>query len=363
MEVVRRFIFMLALLVVALGAKAAVHYVWMPGTPFDLSSLVPALVIVIIYALAAAALAAIVDKPTLAVMLILLAPIWPLDGTPDYWLGCAVAALCVGGYLLERDHPRSAALALTLTLPEPQIALAVFVAMLVLVPRSRVVLIVGFVVVKLASVTIFGFERYFAYFARAVPMNVDAMVSAPQSLPHVLAGLGAQPGAAATFGWAWFACSLLVGLFVAARAARIVDLPSVSLFVPVAAATLGSPDLSSAHAAAALPAAIALAPASWTARIAIALLVVRWNGALRLEMVPATAGGIGASFVAFDRDAIRERVGWLVFAPLLSLAGLALLARFDVRAQIEIALLWTALFLIFFVRARRPNPFRLSRRD
>jgi uncharacterized membrane protein len=114
---------------------------------------------------------------------------------------------------------------------------------------------------------------------------------------------------------------------------------------------------------AALPAAIVLAPASWTARVALALLVVRWDGALRPEMIPAVAGGIGTAFIAFARDEVRERVGWLVFAPLLSLAALALLLHFDIREQIEIAFLWIGIFLIFFVRAQRTNPFRLSRRD
>jgi len=194
-------------------------------------------------------------------------------------------------------------------------------------------------------------------------MNVGAVVSAPQSLPHVLVTMGLQPNAAAIFGWAWFACTLLVGIFVAARAARTVDLPSVNVLLPVAAAMLGSPDLSSAHAVAALPAAIVLAPASWTARVALALLVVRWDGALRPEMIPAVAGGIGTAFIAFARDEVRERVGWLVFAPLLSLAALALLLHFDIREQIEIAFLWIGIFLIFFVRAQRTNPFRLSRRD
>jgi hypothetical protein len=182
-------------------------------------------------------------------------------------------------------------------------------------------------------------------------------------LPHVLTAIGVQPQTAVTFGWIWFACMLLVGIVVAARAARATELPAVSVLLPVAAAMLGSPDLSSSHVPAVLPAAILLAPTSWTARVAIALLVVRWNGLLRPEMIPAVLGGIGTAFVAFARDEVRERVAWVIFAPLLSLAALALLLRFDVRTQVEIAFLWIGIFLLLFVRARHTNPFRLSRRD
>jgi len=264
---------------------------------------------------------------------------------------------------LEQDHPQLAAIALTPTLLEPQVCIAAFVAMLFLIPRSRIALVVAFIVVKLASIGILGFSRYFDYFAGATPLNVAAAASAPASLPHVLAAIGVQPQTAVTFGWVWYACMLLVGIVVAARAARVTELPAVSVLLPVAAAMLGSPDLSSSHLPAVLPAAIVLAPTSWTARLAIALLVVRWDGMLRPEMIPAVLAGIGTAFVAFARDEVRERVGWVIFAPLLSLAALALLLRFDVGMQIEIAFIWIGIFLLLFVRARRTNPFRLSRRD
>lgn len=363
MELARRFIFMLVLLIVAVGVKAIAYYPHGPATPFDLSVLAPSLILVLLYALAGAALAASIRKPTLAVVLIFVAAIWPVDTAPDYAFGCTIAALCIAGYLLERDHPGLAAVALTPTLLEPQVCAAAFVAMLFLVPRSRIVLVVAFIVVKLASVSIFGFSRYFGYFAGATPLNADADVSAPASLPHVLAAIGVQPQTAVLFGWIWFACMLLIGIAVAARAARVTELPPVSILLPVAAAMLGSPDLSSTHVVAVLPAAIVLAPDSWTARFAIALLVVRWNGTLRPEMIPAILGGIGTAFLAFARDEVRERVVWLVFAPLLSLAALALFMRFNVSTQVAIASLWIGIALLLFVRARRADPFRLSRLD
>jgi hypothetical protein len=220
---------------------------------------------------------------------------------------------------------------------EPQIAIAAIVAMFVLVPRSRVTLAIAVIALKLLGLAVFGVARELAYYAPALP--------------------------ATSAGWAWYAGAALVGIIVAARAARVVDQPPLRILLPVAAAVLGSPDLASAHVAAALPAAIVLAPNSWTARIAIALLVVRWDGALRPETIPAILGGAGTAFVAFARDEVRERVGWLVFAPLLSLAALALLARLEIRAQIEIASLWLGILLLFYVRAPRTNPFRLSRLD
>jgi hypothetical protein len=368
--------------------------------PFGAAKIAWIAILLLSLALAAASLAAIVRKPTLAVFLVLAPTVGLLNAIYGEPVPIAIALLALAAYLLERDRPVWAALAAALATIEPHVALPALVALAILVPRARAALVAGLAAVAVFGVLTFGFARNVEYFTALLPAQARAelIVSDQYSLSHQLHLLGMSDGAATWIGSLSYLLAMTAGIVLARRLAPAFERPGLVLLLPVATAMFGGSYIHDVQIASALPAAILLAEgSSWPARIAIALLVVRWNQSVRAELLPVFAAAAGTAFVAFARDEVRERLAWFVFAPLLALALLAVMPRVTplshvtqgappiairdddpsslawdwrvrltpdwanvtLRREVEDIPTWLGLVLLFFVRPPRTNPFRI----
>lgn len=386
-----------------LPSYAIAAFVPLTWLPFDAAKIVWLVLLLLAVVLAVAALASIVEKSTLAVLLILLPTVGILNFVYGEPVPLAIAALCLAAYLVERQHYGWAAIVAALSVVEPHIALPAIVALFVLVPQTRLPLTITLVAIGAFGLGTFGLGRNVEYFTVALPAQAHAelLVSDQYSLAHMLYLFGVPGGLALALGSLSYAVTTLLGILLARRLAPPLERPALYVLLPVATAMLGGPYVHIVQIACAIPAALLLAPLSWFARIAIALLVVRWDEPMRAEILPVLFAAIGTAFVAFDREEVRGRVAWIVFAPLLCLTMLLVLpkeppelthiasgtpapairaddpaslawdwrvrltpdwANSSLRRKIEDVPTWVALLLLFFVRAPRTNPFRVSSR-
>jgi len=384
-----------------LPSYAIAAFVPLTWLPYDAAKLVWLAFLLLAVAAAAAALAAILDKPSLAVFFVLLPTVGILNFVYGEPVPLAIGALCLAAYLVERRSYGWAGIVAALAVVEPHVALPAIVALLVLVPETRLPLVVSLIAIGLFGLGTFGIARNVEYFAVALPAQAHAelLVSDQYSLSHLLYLAGVAPGVALALGSLSYVVTLVVGIVLANRLAPQVERPALYVLLPVATAMLGGSYIHIVQIAAALPAALLLAPFSWWARISVGLLVVRWDEPMRAEVLPVLLAAIGTAVVAFDREAVRERVAWFVFAPLLTLATLIALpkeppelthitsgtpaptirdddlaslawdwrvrltpdwANSSLRRKVEDVPTWAALFFLFFVRAPRHNRFRVG---
>lgn len=194
-----------------------------------------------------------------------------------------IAGLTVAALELRLGRPRRAALAALLAMMQPQIALPVLVAMFVLVPRTRMVVLAGCVVLALLNVLILGVSRSFEYLA-LINMNVRAEVSHfdQYSLTALLSILGAPANLALALGQLTYLAGVgLSVLIVGMRRERAVDSGAL-VFLPASFAVTGGSYVHLQQVAAALVAALVLLrPSTFAMSLAIAVLVQSWSSTLR----------------------------------------------------------------------------------
>jgi hypothetical protein len=343
-----------------LPSYAIAAFVPLTWLPYDAAKIVWLALLLAAVVAAAAALAAILEKPSLAVFFVLLPTVGIsnlVDGSPVL---LAIGALCLAAYLVERGNFGWAGIVAALSVVEPHVALPAILALLVLVPETRLPLVVSLVAIGLFGLGTFGVARNVEYFAVALPAQAHAelLMSDQYSLAHLLSLLGLAPGVALGLGALSYVVTTIAGIVFASRLAPQIERPALYVLLPVATALLGGSYVHAGEIAAALPAALLLAPISWFARVSVGLLVVRWDQPMQAEALPVLLAALGTAIVAFDRDAARERVAWFVFAPLLTLATLIVLpTQLPYLKDVPV---WIALLCLFFVRAPRHNPFRVG---
>jgi hypothetical protein len=164
--------------------------------------------------------------------------------------------------------------------------------------------------------------------------------------------------------------------------------------------TFGGAFVHDVQIAAALPAMLLLAQTSWLPRIGIGLLAVLWWDTVSGELIRVVLASLGAIYVIFPREDWRERIAWLIGAPVLGLLLLFALppqpaSSYDTigspnpavrdsdpssiawawriklspgrtepsrRVELEKLPVWLALGLLFLVRPRRPEGSRTASR-
>jgi len=363
--------------------------------PFAFAKALYLTIMLLSVALAAAALGAMLRAPTLAVYLVLA----PMAGYLNLFYGepvpLAMGALCVAGYLLGLGKPRWAAVVATLAAVQPHLALPALIALFVFVPRARLALLAALAVLAAIGLATLGIERNLEYFTTVLPLHARAELLANDQfgLSRVLYLLGVPSQLALTLGSVSYALAAVVGLIFARRFANALERPALLVLFPVAAVTLGGAFVHDVQIAAALPAMLLLAQASWLPRIGIGLLAVLWWDTVSAELVRVVMASIGAIFVIFPYERWRVRIAWLVAAPVLGLLLLFALppqpgysydtigapnpavrdsdpssvawawriklsparTQPSLRVELEKLPVWLALGLLFFVRPRKPD--------
>jgi hypothetical protein len=297
---------------------------------FGVAKALYVVLLVLGFALAAACVAAIARMPTLAVAAVFAPTIG--FGINLYYgepVPLAIGALCAAAYALERGAPRSAAALAVLASVEPHVALPAILALALLVPRSRAALVIALVAGAALSLLAIGFAANVEYVAVLLPQHGTAELLARDQLglSRYLALAGMPARAALALGSASYVAAIAFGIIVGRRAAAALDRPSLAMLFPVAAAMLGGSFIHDVQIAAALPAAVLLAPYAWSARIAIALLVVDWTSWWRGQLLPVATGAAGAAAATFPPHRARAAFVWFAGATVLSLALLSGIAR------------------------------------
>lgn len=268
-----------------------------------------------------ATLAAIADRPTVAVMLILTPTVGVLNLRYGEPVPFAIAALCIAALCMQRRSPRRAAIAAAFAMLEPHVGLPAVVGLFVLVPATRWTLVAmgsGLAAISLATL---GLHTNLEYFTAFLPAQAKAeLIAVDQySLSHVLYLLGMRPQAALALGSISYLAAIGIGVLAARRVVARTELPALAVLVPVAIAMLGGPFIHDVEIASAVPAAIVLAPRSWLARIALALLVVEWTQWWRAVAVLVAAAAFGGAMVAFPRCSARQWAGYALAATIVLL--------------------------------------------
>jgi len=208
-----------------------------------------------------ATLAAIADRPTVAVMLILTPTVGVLNLRYGEPVPFAIAALCIAAWYMQRRSPRSAAIAAAFAMLEPHVGLPAVVGLFVLVPATRWTLVAmgsGLAAISLATL---GLHTNLEYFTAFLPAQAKAeLIAVDQySLSHALYLLGMRPQAALALGSISYLAAIGIGVLAARRVVARTELPALAVLVPVAIAMLGGPFIHDVEIASAVPAAIVLA--------------------------------------------------------------------------------------------------------
>jgi hypothetical protein len=158
-------------------------------------------------------------------------------GQPTLFVLVAIAS-CTA--LLRAERPRLAALAALFTLIEPQVGLAVCCGVFFGVPRTRLLLCSGAVLLLVLDTALFGLARQWEYVHSVLPLH--ALVNVPEfsqfSIANLAftAGLGRHP--ALVLGNLWYGVSLVAGVVVGLRLRSRYGAAAVT-FVPVAFSVFG----------------------------------------------------------------------------------------------------------------------------
>ncbi len=281
------------------------------------------------FALASACIAATARAPTLAVAAVF-APTIGFGINLHYGepVPLAIAALCAAALALERKAYRSAAALTVVASIEPHVALPAILALGLLVPRARLPLAVALPAAGALSLATLGFARNLEYFTTLLPLHAQSELLARDQLglSRFLALAGMPARSSLLLGTLCYSATTAFGIVAARRLSARLALPGLIVLFPPAAAMLGGTFVHDVQIAAALPAAVLLAPYVRTARVAIALLVVDWTASWRDQVFPALVGTLGAAVVAFPVQR-RRWITWAGEATLFTMLLLAALAR------------------------------------
>ncbi|MFY9737692.1 MAG: hypothetical protein WAK11_01440 [Candidatus Cybelea sp.] len=195
----------------------------------------------------------------------------------------ALVALVFCGVAVVQRRDALAGVLAALTMIEPHLGLPVCLSLLLLVPRSRVALLVLGVLLALAGVLIVGPAGAIEYVARVLPAQGAAEAGYPYqySLTYILVAAGLPRGAALAMGQVSYAALLAVGIWLGSRLANTLRRRELVAFLPAACAVVGGAYVHMVDLAIAVPAALVLATFSRAASrtiatLALCLLAVPW---------------------------------------------------------------------------------------
>lgn len=209
---------------------------------------------------------------------------------------------------------------------EPHVALPAIVAMLVALPRTRVPIVIGGLVLALAGVLAVGLPTSIAYVRDVVPAHALANAYEWQfSLTSVLTSLGVGAPLAIRCGELMFAAMVALGVVVARRLRALTGDAAVLVIVPPAFAVFGGVHVHFQQLAVAFPAIVYVLvrypDVRTLAASGLALAMIPWNvmgSTVLAGLSPLLAGTFGALTVG-------RRAG-LVFAVSAACIGFSLLA-------------------------------------
>ncbi len=193
-----------------------------------------------------------------------------------------VAALCAAAYFTERRRYAAAAAAAAVSLLEPHLGLPACLAMFIWIPKTRVALLAAGAFLALTSGLATGLAGNVAYFTRFLPEQAAAEIVAidQYGLSHELHVAGLTDRTALSAGLVSYVIMMVIGVFLARRAATALSSDSLIVLLPVAAALFGGSFVHDIQFAAALPCAFMLAARAkvWQkgAWLALMLLSFPW---------------------------------------------------------------------------------------
>lgn len=208
-----------------------------------------------------------------------------LGATGLYWgqlAAIALGALCVAAYAVETGRMRLASAALIVAAIEPHVGLPAILGAAIFLPRTRLPLGIGLVVLFGASLAGLSVHENIEYFAKTTPLQIAAEVpmNNQYSLTWLAYAFGAPAAVAIKLGSLSYAVAIVAGLWLARPVSRAIGSGAAYVLVPVACAMLGGPYIHSNQLALALLAALLIAgrsqapePLLWCSA---ALLAARW---------------------------------------------------------------------------------------
>lgn len=207
-----------------------------------------------------------------------------------------IAALCAAAYALERGRPQLAGWLCVLAMIEPHLGLPAAAAVFLLVPRARVAIAAGAVLLGIATLVPLGWATTVEYVSKVLPSQSagEAAISVSQyGLAHVLYLAGAPVRVATTLGSLSYLGVIVLGIAAAARLRARFGRSSAIVLVPVAVSLFGGLYVHNHQITAALPGALLLATLPFERRwralavAPVALLVFPWQFGTRLLEVVA----------------------------------------------------------------------------
>ncbi len=290
------------------------------------------------FGLAALAVATILNVPGFAVGLVFAPTLGVLNLEYGEPVLISVAALCLAALAVTRGKPRLAALAAAVAMIEPHVGLPAALGLFVFVPEARRTLGIAAVVLAAAGLLTLGPATNVEYVRDFLPAQARAELLAQDqfSLSRLLYVLGAAPKTALFLGSLSYGCTVLIGLWAARLLVARSFTVALYVLVPVATAMIGGPFIHDVQVAAALPAALVLAPRLRTARVAVALLALDWTAPVVHLVVPAFAAAAGASSAVFPKATEVRRSGYTLGAACAVLA-LALVLHRSPSSPLETA--------------------------
>jgi hypothetical protein len=196
----------------------------------------------------------------------------------------AILAICLTAYFAWQGNWRCVSIAGAVSMLEPHIGLPVCLALIVWVPRTRLLLLAAFSLLAIISLIALGPGPNIQYFTTILPAHAlsEAARDSQYSLTPILVATGIAAETAAHIGLLWYVTMLVAGVLVAGLVARETGNNAFLACVPPAFAVFGGTFVHVTEIAAALPAAILLlAYAKGASRVfaivALLLLAVPWR--------------------------------------------------------------------------------------
>jgi hypothetical protein len=292
--------------------------------PFSVARVAWIALLVLSFALAAAAVATILDVSAFAVGLVFAPTLGILNLHYGEPVLVSVAAVCLAALAVHGRRPKLAALAAALAMIEPHVGLPAALGVFVFVPEARRTLAVAAAVLAAVSLVTLGLRTNLEYARGFLPAQATAELIADDqfSLAHVAYFFGAPVRTALALGSFSYAAMTLLGLWLARGFVRRSLTPALFVLVPVALAMIGGPFIHDVQIAAALPAALVLARSYWPARAGVALLALDWSPPASHLVVPAILAAVGASFIVLGAPTPARRTSYVaaIAAGVLALA-------------------------------------------
>lgn len=225
-----------------------------------------------------------------------------------------VGALVTSAYALRRTSYLLAGISSVATLLEPNIGVPVCIAVFLWVPRTRLAIAAGAVVLALVSILTLGVAMNVSYFRTILPLQ--AMSQLPTNNQYSLAWLaytlGASPHIALQIGSASYIVMAVIGIWLARSASRALRANELVPLIPAGAAVFGGAYVHLTQTNVAIVLGLLLlaysrSPLIW---IGVALQVPVWliftsERLFRLESTLAVATFV---FFAASSDLLRRRL-------------------------------------------------------